>query len=59
MKLEVGDYVNGSPVIFNSTERGGNIVLVFGGECFTEDEIKDVITKEQFESVKYEVMKND
>lgn len=53
--IEVGDYVNGLPVVLNSTERGGNIVLVFGGNCFTEDGINDVVTKEQFESMKYEV----
>ena len=53
--IEVGDYVNGLPVIFNAVERGGNIVIVIGGDCFREEEIKDIVTKEEFESRKYVV----
>lgn len=51
--IQVGDYANGLPVIFNAVERGGNIILVPGGDCFTEDKIKSIVTKEQFESMKY------
>lgn len=53
--IEVGDYINGLPVIFNAVERGGNIVIVIGGDCFREEEIKDIVTKEQFNSMKYVV----
>ena len=57
--IQVGDYVNGLPVIFNSCGQGGNIVIVSGGECFNEDEIKDIVTKEQFGNERYEVKYND
>lgn len=57
--IEVGDYVNGLPVIFNCTERGGNIILVPGGDCFTEDKIKSIVTKEQFDAMKYIVESED
>lgn len=51
--IEIGDYVNGYPVIFNVVERGGNIVIVIGGDCFTENKIKNIVTKEQFDNAKY------
>ena len=55
--LEVGDYVNGEKVMLNND---GNIKIgttrdniVFNNEKF----IKSIVTKEQFESVQYEVVK--
>lgn len=53
--IKVGDYVNGFPVIHNAKEHGGNIVIVINGNAYTEENIKSVVTKEQFESIKYEV----
>ena len=53
--IEVGDYVNGFPVIHNAKEHGGNIVIVINGNAYNEENIKSVVTKEQFESIKYEV----
>ena len=53
--IEIGDYVNGFPVIHNAKEHGGNIVIVINGNAYTEENIKSVVTKEQFESIKYEV----
>ena len=53
--IEVGDYANGCKVIKNTLKDGGNIVIVQGGNCFTNDDIKTVVTKEQFESVSYKV----
>ena len=66
--LEVGDYVNGYKVINTGTEELGHkfITLDFNidcdelhwGEC-TEIEnsidIKSIVTKEQFEAIKYEI----
>ena len=51
--IEVGDYVNGCKVIKNTLKDGGNIVIVQGGNCFTNDDIKTVVTKEQFEGMQY------
>lgn len=53
--IEIGDYVNGFPVIHNAKEHGGNIVIVINGNAYTEENIKSIVTKEQFESIKYEV----
>ena len=53
--IEEGDYVNGLLVMFNTIEMGGNVVLVSGGGCFSEEEIEDIVTKEQFDSLKYVV----
>ena len=53
--IEVGDYVNGLPVVHNAKKNGGNIVIVINGNAYNEENIKSVVTKEQFESMKYEV----
>lgn len=53
--IEVGDYVNGLPVVHNAKENGGNIVIVSNGSPYNEEDIKTIVTKEQFESIKYEV----
>lgn len=54
--LKVGDYVNGCKVIKNTLKDGGNIVIVQGGNCFTNEEIKLVITHEQMERMAYNVV---
>lgn len=54
--LEVGDYVNRCKVIKNTLKDGGNIVIVQGGNCFTNEEIKLVITHEQMEQMAYKVV---
>lgn len=53
--IEVGDFVKGLPVVHNSKAHGGNIVIVINGNAYNEEEIKNVVTKEQFESMAYEV----
>ncbi len=53
--IDVGDYVNGLPVAHNATKNGGNIVILINGDAYNEEGIKDIVTKEQFNSVKYEV----
>lgn len=53
--LEVGDYVNGCKVVKNTLKDGGNIVIVQGGNCFTNEEIKSIVTKEQMEQMAYKV----
>lgn len=53
--LEIGDYVNGLPVVHNARDNGGNIVIVINGNAYNEKEIKSVVTKEQFNAVKYDV----
>lgn len=52
--LEVGDYVNGFPVIHKENDilKCGLLVQ------FKENEIKSIVTKEQFESMSYKVGDN-
>lgn len=47
--IEAGDYVNGFPVIHKENDilKCGLLVQ------FKENEIKSIVTKEQFESIKY------
>ena len=49
--IEVGDYVNGFPVIHKENDilKCGLLVQ------FKENEIKSIVTKEQFESMSYKV----
>ena len=53
--LEVGDYVNGLPVVHNAKNNGGNIVIVVNGDAYNEEEIKSILTKEQYENNCYKV----
>ena len=62
--IEVGDYVNGYKVlekIKSNIRENGIHILIFRThssetwETFFEDEIESIVTKEQFESMKYEV----
>ena len=49
--IEIGDYVNGFPVIHKENDilKCGLLVQ------FKENEIKSIVTKEQFESMSYKV----
>ena len=59
--IEVGDYVNGNKIIKISTDHCGRNILIYGYDdgdrqvviTIYEDEIKSIVTKEQFESIKY------
>ena len=53
--IEIGDYVNGLPVVHNAKKNGGNIVILINGDAYNEEDIKSIVTKEQFSSMKYEV----
>lgn len=62
--IEVGDYVNGEFVIQTSPEMGWVFTQPtyfdeHRGEerhyCYNSYEIKSIVTKEQFDSIKYEV----
>lgn len=58
--IEVGDYVNGYKVLFIDKDLGNtkNIKCIDNSEeraCFYEEDIKDIVTKEQFNSCKYVV----
>ena len=49
--IEVGDYVNGCPVLHKENNE-----LVCGLLLrYKEEDIENIVTKEQFESMKYEV----
>ena len=54
--IKAGDYVNGLPVVHNAKKNGGNIVILINGDAYNEEGIKDIVTKERFNSVKYEVI---
>ena len=51
--IEVGDYVNGLPVVHNAKNNGGNIVIVVNGDAYNEEEIKSILTKEVFKANEY------
>lgn len=53
--IEVGDYVNGNEVVYSTLKDGGNIVIYKTGFCANNEEIKSIVTKEQFESMSYKV----
>ena len=65
--IEVGDYVNGHRVNFIDGDRE-YFVISFGNDAYTlksqfnddiywlaKDDIKSIVTKEQFEAMKYEI----
>ena len=49
--IEVGDYVNGHLVI----KRHNDLMLEDTFDLVQDEDIKSIVTKEQFESMKYEV----
>ena len=56
--VEVGDYVNGDEVVDKYLFNGEKPVLETTGDytnakCLCNSDIKSIVTKEQFESVKY------
>lgn len=62
--IEVGDYVNSYKILFFDKDLGGklNIKCINNDEeriCFYEEDIKDIVTKEQFESCKYVIERGE
>ena len=61
--IEVGDYVNGEQIIdIRSDDNINNEKLLYyyipsdyGEDCFREQDIKSIVTKEQFESMEYKI----
>ena len=53
--IQVGDYVYGNRVLKNCIENKGNIVLFENGHCARNEEIKSILTKEQFERNEYKI----
>ena len=55
--IEVGDYVNGKQVIDFMLENGKIKGIIVDADIwgFDIDEIKSIVTREMFESMKYEV----
>ena len=65
--IEVGDYVNGGYVLdFETLQTGEKTAIVdglinygWGQGVIPVSEIKSIVTKEQFESMKYEVKEDE
>ena len=56
--ITIGDYVNGSPVCDIKQDDNGKTWVYTDSEYkygYSKEEIKSVVTKEMFDSVKYEV----
>ena len=60
--IEVGDYVNGKEIIKKFDNEFGKYLLYGSNDgnhqlviTIYEDEIKSIVTKEQFEAMKYEI----
>lgn len=58
--IEEGDYVNGKEVTEVMRDKNGNVTDIayteeVEGQSYSLLPIKDIVTKEQFDSVKYEV----
>ena len=54
--IEEGDFVNGEEVI--EVRKEDNKIYLMTGYCpqkYIKDEIKSIVTKEQFNSIKYEI----
>lgn len=56
--IEVGDYVNGKEVTEILTDEHGNVTDIayleeVEGQAYSLQPIKNIVTKEQFESIKY------
>lgn len=53
--IQVGDYVNGLLVeeIYDYEDGSRTIVTIDGFDDYDEDNIKSIVTKEQFEAVQY------
>ena len=61
--IEIGDYVNGYKIIKISTDHCGRTILIYGYDngdrqvaiTIYEEDIKSIVTKEQFKSMAYKV----
>lgn len=62
--IKPGDYVNGKEVTEILTDEHGNVTDIayleeVEGQVYSLQPIKNIVTKEQFESMKYIVERND
>ena len=61
--IQVGDYVNGRPVFINEYGFLEQTCINADDDVYYEtlrvEDIKDIVTKEQFDSMKYEVDSNE
>ena len=55
--IEVGDYVNGKLIHHTDIRKNSAYIYYGNGKTFVDYQIENVVTKEQFESIKYEVIK--
>ena len=59
--IEVGDYVNGEKITGIGKDRNDEKIIYYeipsdyGEDDFKNEDIKSIVTKEQFESMEYEV----
>ncbi len=57
--IEVGDYINKQRVCHIEYDEDDNLQYIFTGNNYqyalNEDDIKSIVTKEQFESIEYKV----
>lgn len=53
--IEVGDYVNGKLIHHTDIRKNSAYIYYGNGKTFVDYQIENVVTKEQFESIKYEV----
>ena len=53
--IEVGDYVNGKLIHHTDIRKNSAYVYYGNGRTFTDYQIKSIVTKEQFDRIKYEV----
>ena len=59
--IKVGDYVNGNKIIKTTEDFAGRKIIIYGfddgkhqvANAIYEEDIKSIVTKEQFESVEY------
>lgn len=60
--IEIGDYVNGNPVCQVKKDEHGRTWIYIDSNYkygYLEEDIVDVVTKEQFNAMKYIVERND
>lgn len=61
--IQCGDYVNGRKIerIVDISHKHNSIIVVYDGELWNEEimeeDIENIVTKEQFESISYKVTK--
>ena len=53
--IEVGDYVNGKLIHHTDIRKNSAYIYYGNGKTFVDYQIENIVTKEQFESIKYKV----